>query len=121
MKHMKGWWARTSEASKLLRIICFESVTRSRSHVIPVNAPVTIVSSVPWERERDIMEDSPLWELLPFQPFWSPIGSRQSMTGQLSRSMQMHANTDKLRGSINAVPATITSESDTERRLAYIE
>ncbi len=40
------------------------------------------------------------------------------MTGQLSRSMQMHANTDKLRGSINAVPATITSESDTERRLA---
>ncbi len=30
----------------------------------------------------------------------------------------MHANTDKLRGSINAVPATITSESDTERRLA---
>ncbi len=40
------------------------------------------------------------------------------MTGQLSRSMQMHANTYKLRGSINAVPSTITSESDTECRLA---
>ncbi len=45
--------------------------------------------------------NSPLWELLPFQPFlksyWlTPV----QMTGQLSRSMQSHANTDKLRGSI---------------------
>ncbi len=35
------------------------------------------------------------------------------MTGQLSRSMQIRA-----RGSINAAPATITSESDIERSLA---
>ncbi len=42
------------------------------------NAPVTMVTSVPWERERDITEISPLWELLPFNLSWSPIGSRQS-------------------------------------------
>ncbi len=41
-------------------------------------APVTMVTSVPWERERDITENSPLWELLPFNLSWSPIGSRQS-------------------------------------------
>ncbi len=39
---------------------------------------VTIVTSVPWERERDITENSPLWELLPSNLSWSPIGSRQS-------------------------------------------
>ncbi len=39
-------------------------------------APVTMVTSVPWERERDITENSPLWELLPFNLSWSPIGSR---------------------------------------------
>ncbi len=37
-----------------------------------------MVTSVPWERERDITEISPLWELLPFNLSWSPIGSRQS-------------------------------------------
>ncbi len=30
------------------------------------NAPVTMVTSVPLERERDITENSLLWELLPF-------------------------------------------------------
>ncbi len=32
----------------------------------------------PFELSRDITEISPLWELLPFNLSWSPIGSRQS-------------------------------------------
>ncbi len=44
----------------------------------------------PLELSRDITEKSPLWKLLPFQPFlksyWlTPV----QMTGQLSRSMQI--------------------------------
>ncbi len=83
------------------------------------NALVTIVTSVPWERERDITGHSSLWELLPFQPFWSPIGSRQSKwLANCRKVCKSHANTDKLRGSINAVYVTVTSESKTECRLA---
>ncbi len=92
---------------------------RKFSFAITENAPVTIVTSVPWEREQDITENSPLWELLPFQHFWCPFGSRQSKWLANCREVcNSHANTDKLRGSINAVNATITSESDTERCLA---
>ncbi len=29
---------------------------------LPQNAPVTMVTSVPWKRERDITEITPLWE-----------------------------------------------------------
>ncbi len=54
------------------------------------NAPVTVVTSVPWERERDITEISPLWELLPFNLSWSPIGSRQSNDWPI---VAKHANT----------------------------
>ncbi len=38
-----------------------------------------IISTLfPIELSRDITEISPLWELLPFNLSWSPIGSRQS-------------------------------------------
>ncbi len=59
-------------------------------HVENENAPVTMVTSVPWERERDITEISPLWELLPFNLSWSPIGSRQSNDWPI---VAKHANT----------------------------
>ncbi len=36
------------------------------------------MSVFPFELSRDITEISPLWELLPFNLSWSPIGSRQS-------------------------------------------
>ncbi len=55
----------------LFNIVCNTRVDRR-------TLPVTMVTSVPWERERDITEISPLWELLPFNLSWSPIGSRQS-------------------------------------------
>ncbi len=63
---------------------------RKFSFAITENAPVTIVTSVPWEQGQDITENSPLWELLPFltflMSFWlTPV----QMTGQLSRSMQL--------------------------------
>ncbi len=48
-----------------------------------------LVFLFPFELSRDITEISPLWELLPSNLSWRPIGSRQSMTGQLSRSMQI--------------------------------
>ncbi len=64
-------------------------------------SPVTIVTSVPWERERDITDNSPLWELLPFQPFlksyWlTPV----KWLANCREVCTSHANTDKLRGSI---------------------
>ncbi len=36
------------------------------------------LTGFPFELSRDITENSPLWELLPFNLSWSPIGSRQS-------------------------------------------
>ncbi len=74
-----------------------------------------MVTSVPWERERDITEISPLWETNSLQPFlntyWlTPVNDWPIVA--------KHANMTSSRGSINAAPATITSESDTERRLA---
>ncbi len=80
------------------------------------NAPVTIVTSVPWEREWDITENFSVMGTPSLQPFlktyWlTPI----QITGQF---VTKHANMTSSRGSINAAPATITSESDTERRLA---
>ncbi len=44
----------------------------------------------PIELSRDITEISPLWELLPFNLSWSPIGSRQSNDWPI---VAKHANT----------------------------
>ncbi len=81
--------------------VCFwmrcEHVNGAGSFSAIKTSPVTIVTSVPWERERDITENSPLWELLS----WSPIGSRQSKwLANCHEACKSHANTDKLRGSI---------------------
>ncbi len=67
-----------------------------------------MVTSVPWKRERDITEITPLWELLPSNLSWRPIGSRQSMTGQLSRSMQY----DELERQYKCSARDNTSESE---------
>ncbi len=56
---------------------------------------------------------SPLWELLPSNLSWRPIGSRQSKWLANCREACKYELE-----SIIAAPATITSESDTERRLA---
>ncbi len=55
----------------------------------------------PLELSRDITENSPLWELLPFQPFlksyWlTPV----KWLANCREVCTSHANTDKLRGSI---------------------
>ncbi len=47
-----------------------------------------MVTSVPWERERDITEISPLWELLPSTFPEVLLAHASQMTGQLSQSMQ---------------------------------
>ncbi len=53
-----------------IRICCVVNFTREwrdfHAWMKRVNAPVTMVTSVPWEREWDITKNSPLWELLPF-------------------------------------------------------
>ncbi len=48
----------------------------------------------PIELSRDITEISPLWELLPFNLSWSPIGSRQSNDWPI---VAKHANTTSSR------------------------
>ncbi len=68
------------------------------------NAPVTMVTSVPWKRERDITEITPLWETPSLQPFlktyWlTPVNDWPIVA--------KHANMTSSRGSINAAPATI--------------
>ncbi len=62
----------------------------------------------PFELPRDITENSPLWETPSLQPFlktyWlTPVNDWPIVA--------KHANMTSSRGSINAAPATITSES----------
>ncbi len=71
-------------------------------------AGVSVHWKFPFELSRDITENSPLWELLPSNVSWRPIGSRQSNDWPI---VAKHANMTSSRGSINAAPATITSES----------
>ncbi len=71
---------------------------------VTLNAPVTMVTSVPWKRERDITEITPLWETPSLQPFlktyWlTPVNDWPIVA--------KHANMTSSRGSINAAPATI--------------
>ncbi len=65
------------------------------------DANIQNVSRYCRERERAITENSPLWELLPFQPFlksyWlTPV----KWLANCREVCTSHANTDKLRGSI---------------------
>ncbi len=78
------------------------------------NALVTIVTSVPWERERDITEN------LRYGNSFPPTFPEDLLAHASPNDWPIvakHANTSS-RGSINAAPVTITSESDTVCRLA---
>ncbi len=111
-------WLKSSTHS----FICFTYLFSFRSfrgkyqrYSAPQTAPVTVVTSVPWERERDITENISVMGTPSLQPFlktyWlTPVNDWPIVA--------KHANMTSSRGSINAAPATITSESDTERRLA---
>ncbi len=64
--------------------------------------PVTIVTSVPWERERDHHREILRYgNTFPSNLSWSPIGSHHSKwLANCHEVCKSHANTNKLRGSI---------------------
>ncbi len=102
--HCEALWSKQILWNKKQKQSVYPDSTRAGE-----NAPVTMVTSVPWERERDITEISPLWGTPSLQPFlktyWlTPVNDWPIVA--------KHANMTSSRGSINAAPATITSESE---------
>ncbi len=95
------WGNLWEQSPPTAHLICRESRVRP---INAENAPVTMVTSVPWKRERDITEITPLWETPSLQPFlktyWlTPVNDWPIVA--------KHANMTSSRGSINAAPATI--------------
>ncbi len=95
------------EKCALLKCLCGSAFAAGQAPVRSLAlkiAPVTMVTSVPWKRERDITEITPLWETPSLQPFlktyWlTPVNDWPIVA--------KHANMTSSRGSINAAPATI--------------